>query len=179
MTNTKISENSRHEIVIKNSVIKGYHVYQIHPPMTNPPTRLRVDLEYTNLRDENASLIWVPNIDTFDNEFHKLITDQKRFLYLSDIAGLPVGHAPWGLSSAFRKLLENNCDIHAEPTDDPIPSFPPWPPVQEKGGGVVIPCTYIITCQQDEVDDANDLIMRTLNEMPEREAMSVEIRQIE
>ena len=76
---------------------------------------------------------------------HELITDEKRQLKLCDVAGLPIGHAPRRLSTVFRTLIET-CEsiLSAIPTAAPVPSFSPWPPVSAKGGGVVIPCNYII-----------------------------------
>ena len=38
-------------IELHKSVIKGYHAFKIRPPITEPPTRLRVDREYTNIKD--------------------------------------------------------------------------------------------------------------------------------
>ncbi|KAH3724252.1 hypothetical protein DPMN_050067, partial [Dreissena polymorpha] len=60
---------------------------------------LNVDLEYTNLHDENAALDFPP-------EIRQNVTDQSRFLRLCDIAGLPIGHVPRGLAGAFRKIIE-------------------------------------------------------------------------
>ena len=47
------------DIKIIDSVVKGYHHFQIKPPMN---IVLNVDLEYTNVHDENAALIWIPYI---------------------------------------------------------------------------------------------------------------------
>jgi hypothetical protein len=142
-------------VVIKQSVIKGYHAFKIRPPMTTPSTQLRVDLEYTNIKDPHASLIWVPDLDTFPPEQHDMITDESRHLTLRDIAGKPLGHAPWGLSKAFRQVMEAGTSIYAEPTGEPCQSFPPWPAVSEKGGGIVIPCTYAIRAKNmKKADDA-------------------------
>lgn len=38
---------------------------------------------------------------------HDNITDEKRQLILSDIAGLPIGHVPMCLSSHFRDIFDN------------------------------------------------------------------------
>ncbi|KAJ8315644.1 hypothetical protein KUTeg_007794 [Tegillarca granosa] len=166
------SENA--EIIIKNSVIKGYHAYEIRPPMTNPPTRLIVDLEYTNIHDEHASLIWVPELSSFNDHMHCMVTDMKRYLKLSDVAGLPMGHAPRGLSLAFRNIIEKGYKIYSIPTGEPGPIFPPWPPQHAKGGGIVIPCDYIIKVNRDVVE-VNEIIRSALSDMPERDAMAVEI----
>lgn len=108
--------------------------------MTNLATKLKVDLEYTNIKDENASLVWIPGLDTFPKDTHDTIIDPDRHLKLSDIAGLSEGHAPWSLSSVFLQLIESSHVICAEPTEEPRKSFPPWLAVHEKGGGAVIPC---------------------------------------
>lgn len=58
------------------------------------------------------------------------------------MAGLPIGHVPLGLSSSFRKILDENGDIFAEATGDPTPIFPPWTAPSDSGGGAAIPCNY-------------------------------------
>ena len=84
------------EVIVTNAVIKGYHVYQVKPLLHNPPVRLLVDLEYTNIKDPNASLVWMPALDYFNESLHDIETDEKHHLFLKDIAGLPVSHVPWG-----------------------------------------------------------------------------------
>lgn len=143
--------------------------------LTDSPTRLPVDIEYTNITDQHASLVWIPELTYFPTDLHNVTTDVKRNLKLSDIAGLPVGHAPRGLSFAFRQLIENNCQIHAMTIGEPCPSFPPWPPVMEKGGGVVIPCDYVITCSPDIINYAKEIISNAIGQMPERNAMALEV----
>lgn len=128
------------KVILKNSVIKGYHVFKIRPPYTNPATRLTVDREYTNRHDEHACLVWLPALDTFSIDMHNMFTDEKRQLKLTDIAGLPIGHVPKCLSSVFRHVLDEGGEIHAEVTGEPVPSFAPWPEPQSEGGGVVLPC---------------------------------------
>ena len=159
---------------MKNSVIKGYHVYEVKPPRTNPPTRLVVEREYTNIHDVNASLVWIPELANFNQDLHDMYTDQKRFLKLSDVAGLPVGHVPLGLGGAFRKLLDKSCSIFSEPIGDPCASFPPWPPTHEKGGGVVIPCDYIVLCAATKLNFVRETLSAAVMEMPERDAMSIQ-----
>jgi len=161
------------DLIVQNSVIKGFHINHIHPPMTNPPTRLRVDLEYTNIKDENALLVWVPDIERFSSELVSLITDKKRYLKLSDIAGLPVGHVPWGHSSVVKQLIEKGCIVHAQSTSDPTPSFPPCR-TRERGGGVVIPCNYIINCKNITIGKAKKFL-QSLCKMPEDKEMSVKV----
>ena len=86
--------NAEYEVTLKNSVVKGYHVYKIKPPMTDPATRLVIDREYSNPRDPNACLVWVPPLSDMPKEVHNIYTDMKTYLKVSDIAGLPVGHVP-------------------------------------------------------------------------------------
>ena len=69
-----------------------------------------------------------------------MVTDSKRNLVLSDIAGLTVGHISRALASCFYQLLDSGGIIYATATGIPVPSFPPWPAPTEIGGGVVIPC---------------------------------------
>jgi hypothetical protein len=131
-------------IRLENSVIKGYHHYQIRPPMTQPKTLLSVDREYTNIHDLDACLVWIPPLTQFNTQLHDMVTDATRELTLRDIAALPLGHVPRGLAGSFRSILDDGGSVFAEPTGEPVPSFPPWPAPMSKGGGVVIPCTYII-----------------------------------
>jgi len=53
-----------------------------------------VDKEYTNIIDRDACLVWLPELEEFDDKLHDMITDHLRHLKLSDIAGLPIRHAP-------------------------------------------------------------------------------------
>ena len=46
--------------------------------MIEPPVRLRVDREYTNLKDENASLVWIPELESFERQFHDALVDEKN-----------------------------------------------------------------------------------------------------
>ncbi|KAH3768833.1 hypothetical protein DPMN_170049 [Dreissena polymorpha] len=142
---------------IKDSVIKGYHQFKIRPPMH---TELNVDLEYTNLHDENAALVWIPPIEDFPPEMRQNVTDQSRFLRLCDIAGLPIGHVPRGLAGAFRKIIELEGKITALATGEPCPSFAPWQAPEATGVGVVIPCDYIITCAENDFNIISDAIDR-------------------
>jgi hypothetical protein len=141
----------------------------------NSPVRLPVDLEYTNISDVHASLVWIPELSSFPVDAHDVVTDTKRKLKLTDVAGLPIGHSPRGLSFAFRQLLEIDCSIHAIALADPCPSFPPWPLVKEKGGGIVILCDYIITCSADRVDYVKGIISKAISNMPEKDAMAMEV----
>ena len=90
--------------MLENCVIKGYHAYQIKPPITDPPTKLRVDREYTNIVDKEACLVWLPDLETFNESIHDMVTDQRRQLQLLDIAGLPIGHAPRTLAGFFSEV---------------------------------------------------------------------------
>lgn len=156
-------------IQLQNAVIKGYHSYKIRPPMT--PTELIVDREYTNISDVNACLVWVPPLESFPKDMQSMVTDNKRMLMLSDIAGLPVGHVPRGLAGVFRSILDGGGNIFALATGDPIPSFPPWPAPNEIGGGVVIPADYVITTT-DGLSIVSEL-QTVLEKLPEGSAMKV------
>ena len=124
--------------------MKGYHAFQIRPPFTTPCARLHVEPEYTNIHDICACLVWLPPLDSFPENIHHSITDEKHQLKLEDIAGLPIGHVPRTLAGYFRSVSEDGC-VFAEVTGDSIPSFSPWPEKDEEGGGIVLPCNYIIT----------------------------------
>lgn len=102
----------------------------------------------------------------------------KRNLKLSDIAGLPVGHAPRGLSLAFLQLIEYNCQIHALTIDNrrPMPKFPSMTPYYEKGRGrAVIPCDYVSKCSQDIINYAKKVISNAIGQRPERKDMALEV----
>jgi len=148
--------------VLENSVVKGYHAYQIKPPITDPPTKLRVDREYTNIVDRDACLVWLPELEEFDEELHDVITDHQRHLKLSDIAGLPVGHAPIVLAGFFRTVLDEDGSVYAVATGEPCQSFPSWPAPGDKGGGAVIPCSYYITSTPSKFEYHLSLLSSTL-----------------
>jgi len=151
-------------------VIKGFHRYKIRPPKPSLYiTRLLVDREYTNIHDICSCLVWLPSLSSFPAAIHECVTDEKRHLKLSDVAGLPVGHVPRGLASCFRSILDIGGHVYAIPTGDPLPSFPPWPALNEKGGGVVIPCYYTIHCSYR--DQCRALVRSALDSMPEGSTM--------
>lgn len=114
-------------IPLKNSVIKGYHLYEIRPPLN-----LTDSLNKITCRSRVYKFNWPTCISawfgfqSFPTDLHNVITDVERNLKLSDISGLPVGHVPRGLSLAFLQLIENNCQIRALTIGD----------VMEKGGGI-------------------------------------------
>ena len=164
--------SSETKLILKNFVVKGYHVYKIRPPYTNPATLLTIDREYTNKHDAHACIVWLPPLDSFPKEKHDMLTDAKRQLRLSDIAGLPIGHVPKSLSSDFRSIIDAGGEIHAEVTGHPIPSFSPWPEKSEEGGGVVLPCQYIIN--KVDVNVYYEKLSQTLKSIKEGAAMQLE-----
>ncbi|KAH3781060.1 hypothetical protein DPMN_158885 [Dreissena polymorpha] len=72
------------KMTLKNSVIKGYHVFMIRPFITSPPSQLIVDRDYSNKKDPDACLVWLPTLETFLKSSHNTVTDEKRQLTLSD-----------------------------------------------------------------------------------------------
>lgn len=160
-------------IILENSVIKGYHAFKIKPPDTDPKTKLRIDREYTNISDKDACLVWIPELSDLDGNLHNMVTDKERNLILSDIAGLPIGHVPRILASCFYEVLDNGGTVYATATGEPVPSFPPWPAPQEKGGGVVIPCSY--TLLVDNLDVTVKMLSETLSKMKEGNVMKINI----
>lgn len=167
-----LSECKTH-IRLENSVIKGYHDYKIRPPNTDPVTRLLVDREYTNIHDICACLVWIPPLSTFPQCQHEILTDEKRHLLLKDVADLPVGHVPRELAGCFRAILDmgGGC-VFCEPAGDPVPSFPPWPAPHEKGGGIVIPCHYVIyPGENNDIEQCTIKIIQALQNMPAGEFM--------
>lgn len=59
------NSSSSSKIIIDKCVVKGYHAFKIRPPFTSPPTRLLVDREYSNIKDVNACLVWLPPLNKF------------------------------------------------------------------------------------------------------------------
>ena len=167
-----VQSDSKLHFLLENCVVKGYHAFQIRPPDTQLPTMLPVDREYTNTHDSSACLVWIPQLDSFNKELHKITTDVKRGLLLEDIAGLPMGHVPKGLSSSFRNILDQNGDIFAQITGDPTPSFAPWPAPEDSGGGVVVPCNYHI--YHFDRDFIFNLLRTALGNMPEGEFLRLQ-----
>lgn len=108
-----------------------------------------------------------------------MVTDQQRQLKLSDVAGLPIGHAPRILASFFRSILDNEGAIHAECTGNPCPSFPPptWPAPAETGGGVVIPCKFFIVCYNKDLKHFVAQLEATLDKMSEGSVMKISVVQ--
>ena len=41
-------------------------------------------------------------------------------------------------------MLDNGGTVYAETIGDPVPNAYPWPAAHEVGGGVVLPCNYLI-----------------------------------
>lgn len=138
--------------------------------MTND-LELQVDREYSNIHDVDACVVWVP--DNVPENMKNLVSDVKRGLKLSDIAGLPCGHVPRGLASAFRYIIDAGGVITATVTGEPLPSFPPWPPMLEKGGGVVIPCQYKV--RPKNINAAITVIEQHIENMPEMSVIEVSL----
>ncbi|XP_062605485.1 uncharacterized protein LOC134267284 [Saccostrea cucullata] len=164
----QLSEQPKREILLRHCVIKGYHDFKIKPLQSNQ-VPLRVDREYTNIHDPDACLVWIP--DNVPADLKETVTDEKRGLKLKDIEGLPCGHVPRGLASAFRYVMDAGGEISAIVTGFPTPSFPPWPPMLEKGGGVVIPCTYRVCPTNFHI--ALTIIQEHLEDMPEKEVIEL------
>lgn len=157
-------------IYIKNCVIKGYHEYKVKPLVTSD-LELQVDREYSNIHDTDACVVWVP--ENVPENLENSVSDGKRGLKLRDIAGLPCGHVPRGLASAFRYVMDAGGVVTAIVTGEPLPSFPPWPHMLEKGGGVVIPCQYKV-CPKN-FHAALTVIEQHIENMPEKSVINVSV----
>jgi len=86
-----------------------------------------VNKEYTYIIDRDACLVWLPELEEFDDKLHDMITDHQRHLKLSDIAGLPIEHAPRVLADFFWTVLDEDGSVYAVATGELCQSFPPWP----------------------------------------------------
>ena len=82
---------------------------------------------------------------------------------LIDIAGLPIGHVPQGLTSAIRQLLDKDCYIFALPTGKAIPSC------------MVIPCQYVVRSEKMAISAAKAILQNAIhvNEMQEKDVMQI------
>ena len=144
---------------IEDSVVKGYHEYRIAPPLA---LELVLQPEYDNIHDKDAILVWMPSI----KDENVLNEKTSQGLYVKDLVDpvpLIIGHVPRGLAAVFRQFLDEKYSLTCVATGKPIPSFPPWPHLSEKGGGVVIPCTYKIYCEKNQI---GDVISRVRNIIP-------------
>ena len=63
--------------------------------------------------------------------------------------------------------------VEAEVTGDPTPSFHPWPAPSEEGGGVVLPCNYII--RHPEIEQQFSNLSQFLKSIPEGVSMSLNL----
>lgn len=160
----------KREIIIRNCVIKGYHEFKVKPLVSNN-LELRVDREYSNIHDADACVVWIP--DNIPEDLKNVLTDKKRGLKLRDIEGLPCGHVPRVLASAFRYIMDAGGFVYATVNGEPKPSFPPWPPMLEKGGGVVIPCTYRV-CPKS-LKTALTVLQQHIENMSEKEVIEVTV----
>ena len=115
----------------------------------------------------------MPPLSAFDTSKHSMLTDNKRQLYLSDIADLPVGHVPKELAPVFWMVLDTGGSIHAEVCGEPVPSSFPWPEQHEEGGGVVIPCNYILEPAATCFDGTVKCLKDTLSKMAADNSMDV------
>lgn len=70
------------------------------------------------------------------------------------------------------KPLHTHC-LFSEEWGEPLPSFPPWPHMLEKGGGVVIPCQYKV-CPKN-FHAALTVIEQHIENMPEKSVINVSV----
>ena len=63
--------------------------------------------------------------------------------------------------------------IEAEFTVEPTPSFHPWPAPNDEGGGIVLPCIYIV-CHPD-IQTQFDKLTTILDIIPEGTAMTLNL----
>ena len=138
---------------------------------STPLTQLIVYIEYSNTKDPSACLVWFPSLKTFPKTVHNTFTDETRQLILEDVAGLPIGHVPCLLSSFFCAIMEGG-SIVADVTGRPVPSFPLWPAPTE-GGGVVLPCNYVI--RHSDIKTQYSKLGLLLKNTPEGSAMEMSI----
>ena len=106
---------------------------------------IRVNKEYTYIIDRDACLVWLPELEEFDDKLHDMITDHQKHLKLSDIAGLHIEHAPRVLAELFWTVLDEDGSVYAVATGELCQSFPPWSApgvVVEQFDNSLINCDY-------------------------------------
>ncbi|XP_070552299.1 uncharacterized protein [Ptychodera flava] len=159
-------------ISIKNAAIKGYHVYQVRAP---EGLHLVVKKEYGNPHDQYALMIYVPELVDIEASMHNIVTDDKRDLVLQQVAGLPMGHVPYILSEGIYKCIDMKLasKVTCCVTGGPRQSFPPWPAVDEKGGGALIPADYFITVSDEHLSTAVKLVNDAIQKMAEKSVLEV------
>jgi len=63
--------------------------------------------------------------------------------------------------------------LYAIVTGDPVPSFSPWPLPSEEGGGVVLPCNFIIYSSPVFIQNYNNQISDLIKDIPEDDVLQV------
>ena len=58
-----------------------------------------MDREYTNIKDVNACLVWLPSIDSFPSKVHEMVSDEKKLK----------GSVPLRPGEKIRKFENQNC----------------------------------------------------------------------
>ena len=98
-------------IVLRNSCIKGYHIFQIKP---HREIKMLVQNEDGNKYDPFAMLIRMPELINIPIKLHNNITREaksgKIVQTVKSIANKVVGRVPANLGKLFRDL-QNQCHI--------------------------------------------------------------------
>ena len=98
-------------IVLRNSCIKGYHIFQIQP---HPGIKMLVQNEDGNKYDPFAMLIRMSELTNIPIKLHNDITREakrgKTAQTVKSIANKVVGRVPANLGKLFRDL-QNQCHI--------------------------------------------------------------------
>ncbi|KAJ8023034.1 hypothetical protein HOLleu_38100 [Holothuria leucospilota] len=161
------------KIKIQNSVIKGYHEYKIAPPIELP---LRLTPQYANIHDEEAVLVWMPNEHSINEEILKSKNSQGITIKeLVNPVSVIIGHVPRGLGRLLKQCMDKNVQVTCLATGKPRQSFPPWPHFSQKGGGVVIPCEYILTCKKNEAQELISKIKSSFQNVQGGEGMKISV----
>ena len=90
------------KLILKNSAIKGYHIFKITPLIE---MTMIVEREEENEFDPYAMVIKIPEIDHIPLEDRNKITREKEPQQrLKDIAGKVVGRVPANLGKLFSRM---------------------------------------------------------------------------
>jgi len=81
-------------------------------------------------------------------------------------------NVPRELATCFREVLYNSYTFRAEPYGQSAPSPLPWPEQHKVGGGVILPCNYIIRLLPSTYDKKLSLLRHTVSKTKASRPMS-------
>lgn len=93
------------KVFIKNSSIKGYHIYKVQP---HGEIELEVKVDQNNAYDPDAMAVWMPELEAVPERLRytecKPAKNGKPCQKVNEIAGKMVGRVPANLGKVFKSL---------------------------------------------------------------------------